>query len=158
VQLEHCAVDYLLHSPEDRAGALSFGRGKVAPAPTRHFNRVVKLGALLRFADAMDPSQTAQSSALAVQLEGLLQPGTSLGGARPKSVVEDDDGLFVAKFPAKGDRWNFARVERPRLHSRVNARFGHRAPVSWRSTVETYCWSNVSTGNAWPTATFDTAW
>jgi serine/threonine-protein kinase HipA len=104
-------VDYLLHSPEDRAGALSFGRGKVAPAPTRHFNRVVKLGALLRFADAMDPSQTAQSFALAVQLEELLQPGTSLGGARPKNVVEDDEGLWVAKFPAKGDRWNFARVE-----------------------------------------------
>lgn len=25
-------VDYLLHSPEDRAGALSFGRGKAPPA------------------------------------------------------------------------------------------------------------------------------
>ena len=26
-------VDYLLHSPEDRAGALSFGRDKVSPEP-----------------------------------------------------------------------------------------------------------------------------
>src|SRR5690348_10301390 len=33
-------VDYLLHSPEDRVGALAFGRGKTPPAPTARFNQV----------------------------------------------------------------------------------------------------------------------
>jgi hypothetical protein len=36
-------IDYLLESPEDRAGALSFGRGVERPAPVRDFNRVVNL-------------------------------------------------------------------------------------------------------------------
>src|SRR5690349_12931408 len=36
-------VDFLLESPQDRAGALSFGRGPVPPAPVREYNRVVQL-------------------------------------------------------------------------------------------------------------------
>ena len=104
-------VDYLLHSPEDRAGALSFGRGKLPPAPQARWNRIVSLPELLRFADAMDALPADREPACAVQLEELLQPGTSLGGARPKNVVEDDEGLWVAKFPARGDRWSYARVE-----------------------------------------------
>ena len=40
-------VDYLLHSPEDRAGALSFGLNVEPPAPVRRFNRVLQLEQLL---------------------------------------------------------------------------------------------------------------
>jgi serine/threonine-protein kinase HipA len=36
---------------------------------------------------------------------------TSIGGARPKNVVETEEGLWIAKFPEKGDRWNNTRVE-----------------------------------------------
>lgn len=37
-------------------------------------------------------------------LEQLIDPGTSLGGARPKANVVDTDGrLYVAKFPSKKD-------------------------------------------------------
>ncbi len=104
-------IDYLLHSPEDRAGALSFGQGKTAPAPTRAFNRVADLPALLAYAEAMDNEQPATDEVLAAQFKDLISPGTSLGGARPKNVVEDDKGLWVAKFPEHNDRWNNARVE-----------------------------------------------
>ena len=45
-------VDYLLRSPEDRAGALSFGRAKTPPGPLREFNQVVQLEALLAAAEA----------------------------------------------------------------------------------------------------------
>ena len=31
-------MDYLLHSPDDRAGALGFGLGQKPPAPRREFN------------------------------------------------------------------------------------------------------------------------
>ena len=41
--------------------------------------------------------------------------GTSMGGARPKAVVEDDDGLWVAKFNLPNDPWNNARVEHAML-------------------------------------------
>ena len=41
--------------------------------------------------------------------------GTSMGGARPKAVVEDDDGLWIAKFNRPDDRWNYANVEHAML-------------------------------------------
>ena len=101
-------VDYLLHSPEDRVGALSFGRGKTPPAPTTRFNQVLALEKLLKFAEAIEVDE---SIALPPQVAELIQPGTSLGGARPKNVVENEEGLWIAKFPEKSDRWNNARVE-----------------------------------------------
>jgi serine/threonine-protein kinase HipA len=101
-------VEYLLHSPEDRAGALSFGRGKSPPPSASRFNKVLELAKLLQFAEAVERDDKI---ALPPQVEDLIQPGTSLGGARPKNVVETDDGLWIAKFPEQADRWNNVRVE-----------------------------------------------
>ena len=38
-----------------------------------------------------------------------------MGGARPKAVVEDVSGLWLAKFNRPDDKWNFARVEHAML-------------------------------------------
>ncbi len=104
-------VDYLLHSPEDRAGALSFGRDKVSPEPVRRFNPVVQLEALLVAAERFMASDAAGQLGVPQQMLELLQPGTSMGGARPKNVVEDEEGLWLAKFPEPDDAWSNARAE-----------------------------------------------
>lgn len=122
-------MDYLLLSPDDRAGALGFGTGKTPPAPLRHFNRTLdleKLQALadLILADARDPATPSELA----QVENLLLVGTSMGGARPKAVVEDDEGLWIAKFNHPEDRWNFARVEHAMLE--LARRCGVHAAVS----------------------------
>lgn len=45
-------------------------------------------------------------------LAQLLHPGTSLGGARPKASVIDEDGsLTVAKFPSRKDDYDIAKWE-----------------------------------------------
>ena len=45
-------------------------------------------------------------------LAQLLHPGTSLGGARPKaSVIDEDGGLTVAKFPSRKDDYDVAQWE-----------------------------------------------
>ncbi len=45
-------------------------------------------------------------------LDQLIDPGTSLGGARPKANVIDTDGrLYVAKFPSKMDLENTELIE-----------------------------------------------
>jgi len=36
---------------------------------------------------------------------------TSMGGARPKAVVEHAQDLWLAKFTCEDDRWNYPRVE-----------------------------------------------
>jgi serine/threonine-protein kinase HipA len=99
-------VEFLLNSPEDRAGALSFGTNAHPPAPILQFNRVIKLDLLLKEARRIE-----EGLPLSPQVEHLVNPGSSLGGARPKNVVEDDEGLWVAKFPSRKDRWNYAAVE-----------------------------------------------
>lgn len=45
-------------------------------------------------------------------IDQLIDPGTSLGGARPKANVIDTDGrLYVAKFPSKKDLENTELIE-----------------------------------------------
>lgn len=109
-------VDYLLHSPDDRAGALGFGRGKVPPAPRRKFNQTLDLERLQTLADAIVKDEDLTPDAeTGQQVEELLFLGTSMGGARPKAVVEDAGGLWLAKFNRSDDRWNHARVEHAML-------------------------------------------
>ena len=108
-------LDYLLESPDDRAGALGFGLGKVPPAPRRTFNQTMDLARLQAIAHAILNEKARSPDAATGQIEDLLLIGTSMGGARPKAVVEDDDGLWLAKFNRPDDRWNHARVEHAML-------------------------------------------
>jgi serine/threonine-protein kinase HipA len=112
-------IDYLLHSPDDRAGALGFGLNVTPPAPLRVFNKTLQLEKLQTIADSLiaDSLTTDQGpgGADAVQVQELLLLGTSMGGARPKAVVEDEQGLWIAKFNRADDRWNSARVEHAML-------------------------------------------
>ena len=55
------------------------------------------------------------------QTAPIIDPGTGeIRGARPKAVVEDDDGLWIAKFNRPDDPWNCARIEHA---MRILARF-----------------------------------
>lgn len=117
-------VDFLLESPQDRAGALSFGRGPVPPGPLRQYNRVVQLAELRSAAALLEEDRPGEP--IPEQILDLLEPGSSLGGARPKNVVEDGDGLWIAKFPARGDRWSNAPVEAAMLS--LAGRCGIRVP------------------------------
>lgn len=105
-------IDYLLKSPDDRAGAL--GLRQEPPAPRLGFNRTLDLEKLQALAKAIVDEEKNRDEA-AVQVEELLLLGTSMGGARPKAVVEDREGLWIAKFNRPDDRWNSARVEHAML-------------------------------------------
>ena len=108
-------LDYLLHSPDDRAGALGFELNQTPPAPERKFNQTLDLAKLQTIADALVREEDLSADVIAAQIEELLLVGTSMGGARPKAVVEDQDGLWLAKFNRPDDRWNSARVEHAML-------------------------------------------
>jgi serine/threonine-protein kinase HipA len=101
-------LDYLLHSADDRAGALGFGLNQQPPSPRRKFNKTIDLAKLQEIAEALMREED-------VKTEDLMLIGTSMGGARPKAVVEDNDGLWIAKFNRPDDRWNNTRVERAML-------------------------------------------
>jgi serine/threonine-protein kinase HipA len=107
-------IDYLLESPDDRAGALGFGLNRVAPAPRRKFNQTMELERLQELAEALVRDEIP-SDPNTEQAQDLLLLGTSMGGARPKAVVESDSGLWMAKFSRFDDRWNYPRVEHAML-------------------------------------------
>ena len=111
---ELAELDYLLRSPDDRAGALGFGLGQEPPAPRRQFNRTMDLEKLQAIADAIIEDEDLLDDPDAQQIYELLG-GTSMGGARPKTVVEDNNGLWIAKFNRADDRWNHARIEHAML-------------------------------------------
>jgi len=109
-------IDYLLHSPDDRAGALGFGLNKEPPAPRRKFNQTIDLERLQELADLIIADEDLPDGAEAEQAQKLMGGnGTSMGGARPKAVVEDKDGLWIAKLRHAKDKWNDARVEHAML-------------------------------------------
>lgn len=109
-------IDYLLQSPDDRAGALGFGLSVQPPVPRRAFNQTVDLAKLQAMADViLADEERAPNDPIAAQAEELLLIGTSMGGARPKAVVEADGALWMAKFNCATDGWNNARVEHAML-------------------------------------------
>ncbi len=99
-------IDYLLHGPQDGAGNLSFGLGPEPPAPRRPYNRTHQLAELVAAAQAIDEGRM-----VAAHLLEKLEPGTSLGGARPKATIEEAQTLWLGKFASQGDRFNLQRVE-----------------------------------------------
>lgn len=108
-------LDYLLYAPDDRAGALGFGLNQEPPAPKRTFNQTINLQKLQQVANAIVNEEELPASAIHQQIHDLMLVGTSMGGARPKAVVEDEEGLWIAKFNRSDDRWNQARVEHAML-------------------------------------------
>lgn len=108
-------IDYLLHAPDDRAGALSFGLSPAPPAESPSFNQIIDLERLQRIAMAVVNDEPLPDEPYKEQVADLMLVGTSMGGARPKTVVEDNEGLWIAKFNRDGDKWNNARVEHAML-------------------------------------------
>jgi serine/threonine-protein kinase HipA len=99
-------IDYLLHGPQDGAGYLSFGLKAEPPAPKRKYNRTHQLAELIAASQSIEDGQP-----VAAHLLEQMDPGTSMGGARPKATIEDAQNLWLGKFPAREDRFNLQRVE-----------------------------------------------
>ena len=104
-------IDYLvLVEDANRLGALRFadaGTKTFLARSDRPIPPLVRLGTLLSAATRVIDDKESDSD-----LRLLLAPGTSLGGARPKaSVVDQNDQLLIAKFPSPADDWPVPRWE-----------------------------------------------
>jgi serine/threonine-protein kinase HipA len=75
----------------------------------------LELEKLQKIAEALMAEEKLEPGDEVVQVQNLLLIGTLMGGARPKAVVEDNEGLWIAKFNRPDDRWNNTRVEHAML-------------------------------------------
>jgi len=115
-------IDYLLMvDDEARQGALRFAEREGGPFLAVHGpTKIPPLIDLPRLLSAAEHVLSHEDSDEDLQL--LLAPGSSLGGARPKASVRDRDGhLMIAKFPNKGDEVNTVRWEGVALTLAANA-------------------------------------
>ena len=98
-------LDFLLGiNDEARQGALRFKIQEDGPFLTSpETNAIPPLVALPRLLSASERFLESKESDEDLQL--LLAPGSSLGGARPKASVYDAGDLSIAKFPRKDDEY-----------------------------------------------------
>src|ERR1035438_461453 len=96
------------------ATCTSRATGWRAATGLRKFNQRLDLVRLQETAEALVRDELP-SDLNAAQVQDLLLLGTSMGGARPKAVIQDHGELWIAKFARPDDRWNFERVEHAML-------------------------------------------
>lgn len=103
--------DYLMLGADDRVGALGFGLNATPPAPRREYNQTLDLERLQTKAEVILNDENMEADAENEQIQELMLDGTSMGGARPKTVVESEGSLWIAKFSTPHDKWNNPKVE-----------------------------------------------
>jgi serine/threonine-protein kinase HipA len=97
-------LTYLMESGSDRIGALDFQAS--ATEYVARERQKATLDELIRSAERVE-----QGVPLSPELDLALQHGTSLGGARPKALIEDGDRKLIAKFSASNDLYNVVKAE-----------------------------------------------
>ncbi|MGH9564082.1 MAG: type II toxin-antitoxin system HipA family toxin, partial [Terracidiphilus sp.] len=103
-QFEPDELTYLIHSGSDRAGALDFQQ-----SPTVYVPRQGKNASLEELLEATE--RVAAGTPLTPELDEALRRGTSIGGARPKALVDAHDKKFIAKFSSRDDVYNVVKAE-----------------------------------------------
>jgi serine/threonine-protein kinase HipA len=95
---------YLLASGSDRIGALDFQTSPSEYRP-RHADRA-SLDELVRAAERLE-----QGAPFSPVLDQALLRGTSIGGARPKALLEDGERTLIAKFSSTDDTYPVVKAE-----------------------------------------------
>lgn len=111
------SFDYLIGIDDaSRMGSFRFSRTHggdfINMEPNLRVPPLTSVRELMHAAREIEESEARQQLPSKKWLLQLLHPGTSLGGARPKATVEDENGnLTVAKFPSRKDDYDVALWE-----------------------------------------------
>ena len=97
-------LTYFMESGSDRIGALDFQL-----SPTLYEPRYALGATLEELAEASDLVE--KGIPLTPELAQALHHGTSIGGARPKALVESDSSKFIAKFSTSSDLYSVVKAE-----------------------------------------------
>ena len=97
-------LTYLLESGSDRIGALDFQR-----SPTEYVQRSannVSMEELIESAERVE-----KGVPLTPELDQALFHGSSIGGARPKALIQDQGRKYIAKFSSGTDLYSVVKAE-----------------------------------------------
>ena len=97
-------LSYMLASGSDRIGALDF-----QASPTEYEPRGAQAAGLEELLGAAEKIE--KGIPLTPELDQALLHGSSVGGARPKAMIEDADRKLIAKFSSSTDTYNVVKSE-----------------------------------------------
>lgn len=97
-------LTFLLQSGSDRIGALDFQQSASEYVP--------RLAAQASLDELMEAAtRIERGMQLTPALGQVLNHGTSIGGARPKALIDDNEKKFIAKFSASNDTYSVVKAE-----------------------------------------------
>lgn len=100
-------LEELLATQGNGVGALTFSLSRSGP---KGRPQTLMMEALEQMQSSI--AELVASGAVAPEMLRLLEPGSSMGGARPKSLVRSEDGrLWIAKFERPDDVFNQSKAE-----------------------------------------------
>lgn len=97
-------LTFMLNSGSDRTGALDFQESATQFRPREAAN-----ASLEELQEAA--ARVERGEPIVRELERALFHGSSIGGARPKALIEDGDRKFIAKFSASNDTYSVVKAE-----------------------------------------------
>lgn len=97
-------LTYLLESGSDRIGALDFQL-----SPTEYVPRSAKNVTMEELVESAE--RVEKGIPLTLELDQALFHGSSIGGARPKALIEEDGTKYIAKFSASNDIYSVVKAE-----------------------------------------------
>jgi serine/threonine-protein kinase HipA len=97
-------ISYLLASGSDRIGALDFQTSATEYVPRQKseatYEELIEAASLIEKGVPLTPG-----------IDQALNHGTSIGGARPKALIDRGDRKLIAKFSASGDLYSVVKAE-----------------------------------------------
>ena len=97
-------LTYLLESGSDRIGALDFQLSPTEYVPRSQANATLE--ELIHSAERVE-----KGVPLTPELDQALHHGSSIGGARPKALIEDSNKKYIAKFSSSTDLYSVVKAE-----------------------------------------------
>ncbi|MGF9566008.1 HipA domain-containing protein [Neorhizobium sp. BT27B] len=97
-------LTFLLESGSDRIGALDF-----QASATHYIGRGTGQATLDQLLTAAE--RVEKNLPLSPELDQALHHGSSIGGARPKALIEDGARKFIAKFSSSSDAYSVVKGE-----------------------------------------------
>ena len=97
-------LSYLMESGSDRIGALDFQLSPTVYEPRNASGAP--------FEELIEAAERVENGIpLTPELAQALQHGTSIGGARPKALIQSDSRKFIAKFSTSSDLYSVVKAE-----------------------------------------------
>ena len=97
-------LTFLLESGSDRIGALDF-----QASPSEYVPRQAESASLEELMSSAE--RVEKGIPLTAELDMALFHGSSIGGARPKALIDDGNTRYIAKFSATSDTYSVVKAE-----------------------------------------------